>query len=87
MSAPRFKSKDDYFSRRSNLTEKIIQQKQPEKRKRSAHAVVPVSIMEDIFCCTVESYEIEGEGRFERSRQPLEDAIARHLDGESPRCS
>lgn len=83
MSAPRFKSKSDYFTKRSNLTERVIGRKPPAKRKRTSSAVVPVSLMEDIFCGIVETFEIEGEGRFNRKDRPLEDAIASHLDGEA----
>lgn len=86
MSAGRFKSKDDYFSRRSGLAGQVISAKtQPLSkpgRKRALENSVPAALLRVHFCKTVDSFEITGRGRFLKGDYPLDDALQNHLDGD-----
>ncbi len=79
----RFKSRDDYFSKHSDLTRKVLaaEPKKKTPRKRSAVAEIGSELFCRVFCTTVERYEIEGEGRFEVSGGGFGDALERHLEG------
>lgn len=89
MSAGRFKSKDDYFSHRSGLAERVIAAKpQPQSqakpgRRRGVENAVPVPLLRVHFCKTVESFEIVGKGHFHKGEYPLDDALQSHLDGDT----
>lgn len=82
MSAGRFKSKDDYFTRKSGLAERVISIKPQKVRRRSVESSVPATLLRVHFCKTVDEFEIEGKGRFMKGEYPLDDAIASHLDGD-----
>jgi chemotaxis signal transduction protein len=83
MSVGRFKSKDDYFSRKSGFAERIIQAKPQKFRKKAIESTIPITLLRVHFCKTVESFEIEGEGRFRMGEYSLDDALSRHLSGEA----
>ncbi len=95
MSAGRFKSKDDYFSRRSGLAEQVIAAKpqpqpQPQQppsskqaKRRGVENAVPSPLLRVHFCKTVERFEITGKGKFHKGEYPLDDALQSHLDGET----
>lgn len=79
----RFKSRDDYFSKHSDLTRKVLaaEPKKKAPRKRGAAPEIDADLFRRVFCKTVERYEIEGEGRFEVSDGGFGDALERHLEG------
>jgi chemotaxis signal transduction protein len=83
MSAGRFKSKDDYFTKRSGFAERIISVKPQRTRRRMLEPVIPVTLLRVPFCKTVDSFEIAGKGRFRKGEYPLDDALRSHLDGEA----
>lgn len=80
----RFKSRDDYFSRRdSALAERVIAAKSPKPvRKRSVEGAIPSTLLRVHFCKTVEQFEIEGRGRYRKGEYPLDDALRSHLAGD-----
>ncbi len=82
MSAGRFKSKDDYFTHKSGLAERVISAKPQKVRRRSIESTVPATLLRVLFCKTVDEFEIEGKGRFKKGEYPLDDAIASHLEGD-----
>ena len=75
MSAVRFKSKDDYFAKKSNLTKAVIITEPKKSRKRIVDSSFPVLAMRNLFCKTVDRFEIEGEGRFSIDTYSLDDAL------------
>jgi chemotaxis signal transduction protein len=84
MSAARFKSKDDYFSKHSGLAERVLAVKPPKPgRKRAVESAIPATLLRVHFCKTGESFEIEGQGRFRKGEYPLDDALRSHLNGEA----
>ncbi|MHB9029488.1 MAG: chemotaxis protein CheW [Candidatus Latescibacterota bacterium] len=84
MSASRFKSKDDYFSKRSGLAERVLAVKPPKPgRKRAVESAIPATLLRVHFCKTGESFEIEGQGRYRKGEYPLDDALRSHLNGEA----
>ncbi|MDP2983137.1 MAG: chemotaxis protein CheW [Candidatus Latescibacter sp.] len=83
MSVGRFKSKDDYFSRKSGFAERIIQAKPQKFRKKALESNIPLTLLRVHFCKTVDSFEIEGEGRFRMGEYSLDDALSRHLAGDA----
>ena len=58
MSVGRFKSKDDYFSRKSGFAERIIQAKPQKFRKKAIESTIPITLLRVHFCKTVDSFEI-----------------------------
>jgi len=78
----RFKSRDDYFSKKSKLTSEVIQTQPKKSAKRRAVNAVPSSLVSDVFLGTVESFEIEGEGRYRAENSSIPDAVKRHLGGD-----
>ena len=83
MSAGRFKSKDDYFAKRSGFTERVISVKPQKTRKRTLEPAIPLTMLRVHFCKTVDSFEIAGKGRFRKGEYPLDDALRSHLDGDA----
>ncbi|MCE5250671.1 chemotaxis protein CheW [bacterium] len=82
MTPGRFKSRDDYFTKRSDLARTIIEKKPQKKHKGASESSIPADIMIDVFCRTVDTFEIEGEGRFERTEISLDEAVAQHCAGD-----
>ncbi len=83
MSAARFKSKDDYFGKRSGLAERVLATKSPKPaRKRGVESSIPAALLRVHFCKTVDRFEIEGRGRYRKGEYPLDDALRNHLDGD-----
>ena len=81
MSAARFKSNDDYFSKRSGLARQVIEKKPQKRQKKSLDTSIPVSIMSEIFCQTIDRFEISDKGRFETGEYSLDEALIQHLAG------
>ncbi|MBN1292632.1 MAG: chemotaxis protein CheW [Candidatus Latescibacteria bacterium] len=82
MSAARFKSRDDYFNKKSGLAKKVIELKQIENNGRLSFPNTQSKLLHDVFCRTVEKFEIEGKGSFDVSEHPLGDILAQHISGE-----
>ncbi len=84
MSAARFKSKEDYFSKRTGLAEKVLMVKPPRPgRKRGLESAIPAALLRVHFCKTVDYFQIEGRGKYSKGEFPLDDALREHLNGES----
>jgi chemotaxis signal transduction protein len=83
MSAGRFKSKDDYFSKKSGLTERVIQANPQKPPKKETESNILVTLLRVHFCKTVDSFEIKGEGKFRKGEYSLDDALSRHLAGDA----
>ncbi len=83
MSAARFKSRDDYFSKQSGLTKKVIKVKPKKSRKQPKIAdSLPPLLFVSVFCQSSDRFEIDGEGRYTKADYDLSRAVQRHLDGE-----
>ncbi len=83
MSAARFKSKNDYFGKKTPLTEKVLNTPAPKKKKRQTSSTVGVSQLKSVFFKSAENYELEGGGRFSVNDNRFESDIESHLAGES----
>lgn len=82
MTAARFKSKDDYFSKRSDLARRVIESEPQKHPKKGVFTSVPVSLVNDLFCRTTDSFEIEGRGHFTAGEYSLDEALLKHLSGD-----
>lgn len=83
MSAARFKAKDEYFIQKSDLTRKVLQSRQKKTRKKTVETTLPVSLFRNVFCRSAERFEVVGEGIFSVANDDFDDALSRHIEGDS----